>query len=137
MLEARMHTGGCLCGGIRFSIDGELQPLQLCHCIDCRKAQGGAFASVLPVSANAFTLQAGEELLQRFESSPGKERVFCGRCGSPIYSRRISRPGAFRIRAGLMDQPLPVRPAFHQFVANKANWWNIDDDLPQFPGAPS
>lgn len=128
-------TGGCLCGGIRFSVNGELQPLQLCHCSQCRKAQGTAFASALPVKADAFTLDSGSELMRTFESSPGKERVFCGRCGSPIYSRRTSRPGMLRIRAGIIDQPLPVRPAFHQYVADKANWWSIDGDLPQFPEA--
>lgn len=116
---------------------GELQAIQICHCSQCRKAQGSAFASALPVAAEAFTLERGQELLRTFESSPGKERVFCGRCGSPVYSRRASRPGMLRIRAGLMDQPLPVRPAFHQYVADKANRWSIDDDLPKFAEAPA
>ncbi len=132
-----MFTGGCLCGGVRFSITGELQPLQLCHCTQCRKAQGTAFASALPIKADAFTLLSGAELLTYFESSPGKERAFCGRCGSPIYNRRTSVPDALRIRAGLVDQPLPVRPAFHQHVASKANWWTISDDIKQFQAAPS
>jgi len=133
----KMVTGSCLCGGVKFSISGELQPLQLCHCAQCRKAQGTAFATALPIKADAFTLLSGEDLLRHFESSPGKERAFCGRCGSPIYSRRASRPVALRIRAGLIDQPLPVRPAFHQHVASKANWWNIADDIKQFPARPT
>jgi hypothetical protein len=132
-----MFTGGCLCGGVRFSINGELQSLQLCHCVQCRKAQGTAFASALPIKADAFTLLSGDELLRHFESSPGKERVFCGRCGSPVYSRRTSLPGALRVRAGLIDQPLPVRPAFHQHVASKANWWAISDDIKQFLNEPT
>jgi hypothetical protein len=132
-----MITGGCLCGGVRFSIKGELQPIQLCHCSQCRKAQGTPFASNMPVATDAFTLSSGEELLQRFAASPGKERVFCGRCGSPIFSRRVSLPDVLRIRAGLIDQPLAVRPAFHQHVASKANWWTIDDDILQFPNAPT
>ena len=128
-----MFTGSCLCGGVKFSIAGELQPLQLCHCLQCRKASGTAFASVLPIKASAFTLLGGTELLRHFESSPGKERGFCGRCGSPLYSRRTTLPDALRIRAGLIDQPLPVRPGLHQHVASKANWWTIDDDVRQFP----
>jgi hypothetical protein len=132
-----MYTGGCLCGGVRFSVNGDLQPIQLCHCAQCRKAQGAPFASNMPVGMDSFELHSGAELLRHFESSPGKERTFCGRCGSPVYSRRASRPGVLRIRAGLFDQPLPVRPVFHQYVADKANWWSIDDDLPQFPGAPT
>jgi hypothetical protein len=132
-----MFTGSCLCGGVRCSIKGELPPLHLCYCAQCRKAQGTAFASVLPIKADDFTLLGGDELLRHFDSSPGKERTFCGRCGSPIYSRRMALPGALRIRAGLIDQPLPVRIAFHQHVASKANWWTINDDITQFPAGPA
>ena len=128
-----MFTGGCLCGGIKFSIAGELQPLQLCHCLQCRKASGTAFASVVPIKACDFALLSGAELLRHFESSAGKERAFCSRCGSPVYSRRASLPDALRIRAGLIDQPLPVRPGLHQHVAGKANWWTTSDDFRQFP----
>lgn len=132
-----MYTGRCLCGGVRFAVKETLQPIQLCHCAECRKAQGTPFASNIPVSADGFDLQSGAELLKHFESSPGKQRTFCGRCGSPIYSRRASMPGVLRLRAGLFEQPLPVQPSFHAYVADKANWWRIDDDLPRFPGAAS
>ena len=49
------HTGSCLCGGVRFRIEGELGPVQVCHCTQCRKAQGGPFAAVIPVAASAYT----------------------------------------------------------------------------------
>jgi len=131
-----MYTGSCLCGGVHFSISGELGAIQLCHCSQCRKAQGTPFAANTPVQAATFKLRDGADLLRHFESSPGKERAFCGRCGSPIYSRRTSLPNVLRIRTGLLDQALPVKPAWHQFVADKANWWVIpDDDIPRFPGA--
>jgi len=131
-----MFTGSCLCGGIRFAIDGQLGAIQLCHCAQCRKAQGTPFAANTPVAAAAFKLQSGAELMNHFESSPGKQRAFCSRCGSPIYSRRASLPDVLRIRTGLLDQPLPVKPAWHAFVADKANWWTLaDDDIPHFPGA--
>jgi hypothetical protein len=129
------HTGSCLCGGIRFRVDSQLEPIQLCYCIQCQKAQGGAFAAVVPVAAAAFRLLGGEHLLKPYESSPGKERVFCSRCGSPIFSRRASLPSVVRVRAGLFDEPLPVRPARHAYTASKCNWWTIDDDLPQYPHA--
>ena len=130
-----MHSGSCLCGGVRFSVEGALQPIQICHCAQCRKAQGGPFASNMPVKTDAFSLHSGADLLQHFESSPGKERAFCRRCGSPVYSRRTSLPGVLRIRAGLFEQPLPVQPSLHAYVAGKANWWTIHDDLPQFSEA--
>ena len=132
-------TGSCLCGGIRFRIDDgapPLQPIQVCHCTQCRKAQGGPFATNIPVDAAAFTLQDEEGLLRGYESSPGKERLFCSRCGSPVLSRRTALPGLVRVRAGLIDGPLPVRPGWHFHVGSKADWWTIGDDLPRFEEAP-
>jgi hypothetical protein len=128
---SEMYTGSCLCGGVRFAIQGEMEPIQICYCSQCRKAQGTPFASNTPVLTSAFTLERGSELLKHFESSPGKQRAFCGQCGSPVYSRRTSLPDVLRIRAGLLDQPLAVKPAMHFYVASKPNWWEINDDLPQ------
>ena len=128
-----MHTGSCLCGGIRFRIEGALEPIQVCHCSQCRKAQGTPFASNTPVSEAAFHLDSGAAQLTEFDSSPGKKRVFCGRCGSPIYSRRDSLPGVLRIRAGLLDEPVSAEPVAHFYVASKCSWWPIGDDLQQFP----
>ncbi|GGJ82838.1 hypothetical protein GCM10007426_09930 [Alloalcanivorax dieselolei] len=128
-----MYTGQCLCGGVRFRIKGELASVQVCHCAQCRHAQGTPFATNIPVSTSAFLLDAGEALLKGFESTPGKERVFCGHCGSPLFSRRADLPDVVRIRAGLINEPLDVRPAWHFFTASKANWWRIDDDLPNYP----
>lgn len=126
-------TGGrCLCGCIRFEIEGELAPIDICHCEQCRKAQGTPFATNLPVNAGAFRFTQGEEMLCEFESSPGKRRAFCSRCGSPILGRRDDRPQTVRVRAGTLDGPLSTRPIAHFHVASKCNWWSIDDALPRF-----
>jgi len=127
-----MVSGTCLCGGVRFSVEGELAPIQVCHCGQCRRAQGTPFATNLPVAREHFHLEAGEALLVRYESSPGKRRVFCGRCGSPVFSERDTLPGVLRLRAGLLQGPLDTQPAWHFHVGSKCNWWPIDDDLPQY-----
>jgi hypothetical protein len=80
-------------------------------------------------------LLGGAELLTSFESSPGKERVFCNRCGSPIYSKKDTIPGVLRIRAGLINEPLSAKPVAHFYTGSKANWWPINDGLPQFEAA--
>jgi hypothetical protein len=130
-----VYTGSCLCGGIEFRITSELAPIQVCHCRQCRKAQGTPFATNSPVKADAFVLMRGESLLAQFESSPGKKRVFCRNCGSPIYSSRDSVPGVLRIRVGLVDDPVSARPSAHAYVSQKCSWWPISDSLPQFPAA--
>lgn len=128
-----MYTGSCLCGGIQFQVTGELAKIQVCHCQQCCKAQGTPFATNIPVKASNFTVVQGDDLLREFESAtrPGKYRVFCSVCGSPIISRRSSAPEFVRIRAGTLNEEIPSNIAFHAFVRNKANWWPITDDLPQ------
>ena len=126
------YTGSCLCGRVSFRIESQLDPIQICHCTQCRKAQGGPFATNIPVATSAFHLLGGEEFLKAYESSPGKERVFCSHCGSPVYSRRQSLPSVVRVRAGLINEPLETRPAWHIHTGSRCNWWRIDDGLPQF-----
>ncbi len=130
-----MYTGNCLCGGITFQINAELKPIQVCHCRQCRQAQGVPFAANIPVDTSGFELLSGEGLLKEYESSEGKQRVFCSNCGSPIFSKKASLPGVIRIRAGSLNEDLPVRPASHGYFASKCNWWDINDDVPKHPEA--
>lgn len=127
------HTGSCLCGNIQYKITGELAPVQICHCQQCRKAQGSALVTNIPVSTEQFSITQGEDLLVDYESSPGKHRKFCGRCGSPILSCLDSLPGVVRIRAGTLNGMPPLTLSDHAYVGSKANWWPITDDLQQLP----
>ena len=119
---------------MKYEIDGELAGIQLCHCSMCRRAQGGAFATNLPVEAANFRIVAGQDRLKAFESTPGKQRIFCGDCGSPIISRLTADPTKVRVRAGTLADPVAARPAFHFMTASKASWWTITGDLRQYPG---
>lgn len=127
-----MHTGSCLCGGIRFEINQEIGPVQICHCVQCRKAQGSAFVTNTPVQEEYFKFVSGKHMLGSFESSPGKQRCFCKNCGSPIFSKTEKLPGVVRIRVGTIDGDINTKPLAHFYVAHKASWFQITDDLPQF-----
>ena len=133
-----MLQGGCLCGGIRFEVTGRLGPAGYCHCKQCQRASGSAFASNAPVRTAYFRITSGADLVSEYESSPGKFRAFCRRCGSPVYSRRDSEPELRRLRLGTIDGDPGRRPMGHVWVASKAPWHMITDDLPQFPaGVPT
>lgn len=127
-----MYTGQCLCGGVRFEIEGALAPIQICYCKQCQRAQGTALATNIPVALAGFRLRQGQELIRSYESSQGKQRCFCGVCGSPLYSKRDSLPDVLRIRAGLLDGELATQPVAHFHTRSQPNWWTIGDDLPQF-----
>lgn len=130
------HAGGCLCGAVRYEVAGELAPIQLCHCGQCRKAQGSAFGANIPVAAAAFSLLKGADLLREFRASPSKRRVFCAACGSPLFSQRDDTAETLRLRAGTLDDGSGLRLAFHTQTGSKAPWWPIADDLPTWPEAP-
>jgi hypothetical protein len=143
MAEVR---GSCLCGGVKFEIDGPLlRPLH-CHCSRCRKQHGAAFRSRVRVRAADFKWIEGEDLVSYYESSPGFRRGFCRVCGSPVVNRPgpAYKPAAANpaiaselgIPLGILDDDPGIRPQCHVFVASKAPWFEITDDLPQFPDYP-
>jgi len=133
-----MIKGSCLCRSVRYEVSAALGMVSMCHCESCRKASGTAFATNAPVATADFRLVAGEELLSSYESSAGKHRVFCSRCGSPIMSRRDDDPQVVRLRLGTIDGDPDVRPAVHGWTGDKAAWERLPHDgLPRFAtGAP-
>jgi len=127
-----MLKGSCLCGSITFELSGSLGKIAMCHCSQCRKAQGTPFATNSPVESKEFTIKSGEALIKEFESSPGKKRAFCSNCGSPVYSRRDDLPEKIRLRLGTLDSPIDDKPAYHIYAGSKAEWWEINDDCHQY-----
>jgi hypothetical protein len=126
------RVGRCLCGGVEIEITGKLGPLVYCHCSQCRRASGSAFAANCDVRRKYWVWRAGEELVREYASAPGKVRAFCSRCGSPIYSREDETPEVLRVRLGLLDGDPGRRSLCHFWVGSKAPWYEIRDDLPRF-----
>src|ERR1700756_1799798 len=99
-----MLTGSCLCGSVAYEVDAPAGPIVHCHCTTCRKTHGAAFSTVMPVPRAAFRWLRGQELLSSFESSPGKLRRFCTRCGSHIVADRPN-PLKVPLRLGGLATP--------------------------------
>lgn len=132
-----MLNGSCLCGGVRYEVEGPFELMAHCHCVQCRKASGADFATNATLSAENFKLVKGEELLAKYESSPGNQRIFCQRCGSPIMKRVDDTPDKIRLRLGSLEGDPGIRPALHVFTSERPSWSEIRDDLPQFEKAPA
>lgn len=128
-----MLRGACLCGTVRYEIRGAPWTMYYCHCGTCRKATGSSFATNLIVAADDFVVVAGADALTAYESSPQKHRYFCRACGSPIYSRGEATKAIVSVRAGTVEGDPGLRPSVHAYVASKAPWLDICDDLPQKP----
>ena len=125
--------GGCLCGSVRFAytgpLGGELGAVTVCHCAQCRKAQGYGCA-VAPASASGFSVKCGRDAIGEHQSSPGKWRAFCKACGSPLYSRRDEKPDDLRLRLGALDAtPADLKVDAHIFAQGAPSWSFADDAL--------
>lgn len=130
-----MIRGSCLCGTVRWEVDGPLRHFGHCHCSIYRKAHAAPFASYLSAKLEDYRLVAGAEAVRQYESSPGFTREFCATCGS-VTPMMVDGWRAV-IPAGCLDDDPEVRPALHIFAAAKAPWHRITDDLPQHDGYPA
>lgn len=118
-------TGGCLCGAVRFA-GGTAQPdFRACHCSQCRRWSGFYWAGF---DTSDLRITAGEAL-RWYRSSEQAERGFCAICGSSLFWRRIG--GGIDVAPGALDAPSGLRLAGHIFVADKGDYYQIADGLPQ------
>ena len=128
-----MHQGSCLCGKVRYMYSGEIDEVSMCHCHQCQKAHGSTFVAVAPIRSADLHITQGGEYLKEYRATPNKARVFCGECGSPLYSARDDLPEAKRLRLGTLDTPIAPGELYHAWVSSKAEWFVLDDKLPRFP----
>lgn len=128
-----MHTGSCLCGAVSFTVEGDLPGPDGCHCIQRRKQSGHYFVST-DVPRSALTIQ-GQENVRWFQSSKKARRDFCGVCGSSLFWDPIGRDWT-GIAMGAFDTPTNTRLAVHVHTAEKGDYYDIADDVPQFSTVP-
>ena len=123
-----MHKGSCLCKKITFEVRGELPAPSACHCSICRK-HTGHYEAGTDVNRTDITIH-GSENITWFHSSEKVRRGFCSTCGSPLFFDPIQHDW-IGINMGSFDGPTNTKLAKHIFVANKGDYYDIADGLPQ------
>lgn len=127
-----MYVGKCLCGKVNLKVNGEISDIIHCHCSLCRKNSGTAYATNGFVNTADFEITSGSDCLTTFSFKPGRNRHFCSQCGSPVYSSNAQDPTRLRLRLGILDSDIVERPISHNFVSSKANWEDLDEELPRY-----
>ena len=127
-----MLRGSCLCGDVRYEIEGAIDYASHCHCSQCRKGHGAAFATYGVVPAAKFRYGKGSESVASFNATPAATRTFCRRCGSNLEWRGASRPDLVGFALGTLDDDPHLKPRWHIYVGSRAPWFEITDDLRQF-----
>jgi ADP-ribosyl-[dinitrogen reductase] hydrolase len=121
--------GSCLCGAVRYEIDRLASPIGFCHCLTCQKAHAAASAPTARVRREHFRWLLGRESVAGYESSPGKIRHFCKRCGSHIVSEK-SGLDEFILRVATLDSDPGMRPVVHIWTSHDVPWLE-EVDLPK------
>lgn len=125
-------TGGCLCGAVRYEVQGRLRDVIDCHCSMCQRLHGGHGPHSKARKANIrITHDAG---LAWYQTSSIARRGFCRICGSGLFWEPFELD-ATGILAGTLDGPTGLKTMGHIFVAEKPDFYQITDDLPQFEGS--
>ena len=125
-----MRQGGCLCGVVRYQVEGEPISNGICHCRTCRKAASAPVSPFAVFPAEALTFTQGRPV--EFRSSPYVTRSFCGHCGSPLTYRTDEVSGRIDVMTCSLDDPEALPPSFHVWVGHKLAWEHVADGLPAY-----
>ena len=132
MGEGEITGGRCLCGAVRYEFEGAPNWAGHCSCESCRRAASAPITSYFGVSNERWRWTGAEPSI--YASSPGVERLFCGRCGSPLAYRNERRAHETDFHAMTLERPEAFRPEFHVFTAEAVDWLPVADGLPRWPG---
>ena len=126
-----MLRGHCECGRVAFEVDGEIVDFSHCHCSQCRRLHGAAYATFAGVNRDEFRYVNGADIISTYTSSPRNERVFCSVCGSTILCDPQDEPEYLYLSMSTLDGDPARPPAYHAYVGSKAPWHEVTDDAPQ------
>ena len=119
-----VHFGSCLCGAVRFEVEGDFQQFYLCHCGHCRKDTGSVHAANLFASRATLRWVTGKDQVTCFTlPSTRHSKCFCSTCGSALPS--VQAENAFLVvPAGSLDSDITLKPDAHIFGSSRAHWDN-------------
>ena len=121
-------TGGCLCGAVRYEVDGALRDVILCHCAMCRRTHGhiGAYTATAK-QALRITQSRG---LRWYASSAIARRGFCGECGGSLFWEPSAKDYV-AIAAGTLDAPTGLKTAVQIHVESAGDYYAVDERIPE------
>lgn len=131
-----MIKGSCLCGGIKFEIDGEVTMSRYCHCENCRKFSGTAQAAWGLAQSAQFVQTKGDATVSKFDAGSGSLRSFCANCGAPLWFEPKTMPAFMGIALGAIDEGDVSAPQAHLWVQSSPAWEIIEGDLPRHQTTP-
>jgi len=130
-----MIKGSCLCGAIVFEVELIPEKIYNCHCSQCRKSHGAAFATQAFAKGDTLKFIKGETLLKEY-SGHGGVRSFCAVCGSRLMNYAPDKNLYLSVALSSVDCDYVGKPVAHANVESKASWHTPSEGIPLYPGMP-
>jgi hypothetical protein len=129
--------GRCRCGGVSYASTAEPVFVGICHCTNCQKSTGSAYATVLAVPTDSLTISG---TTQRFDdmadSGKGVHRDFCPKCGSTVTQTADVMAGLTMVPVGTLDDAAAFKPAMQIYCDSAMPWAPLAGDIARFPKMP-
>jgi hypothetical protein len=126
MTTNETHSGGCLCGDVRYEVSGPSISKAICYCESCTRAAGAPAIAWAGFDKSKFRLLHGR--IEIYESSPGVRRGFCRRCGTTLTYQEDD----VYIATRTLDDPNAYPPDKHVLYGERVSWFNVEDELPHY-----
>jgi len=133
--EGDSLEGGCLCGALRYHLDGPVEFVSQCCCTDCQKATGTGHTTIIGIHNSQLRLNGKPATYTNAGDTGGTvTRHFCGTCGGRIFTSG-TLPGEYiMVQAGSLDDPSAVTPESVIYMKDAVSWDFFDPALPKFDG---
>lgn len=131
-MSAERVKGSCFCGEIEFVIELPTKFCGHCHCSMCRRPHGANFVTWVGVSPEQFSIAAGQEIITTYQSSEHGMRSFCRICGSQMFCQ--THVDVIDIALAALHGKIDRDPEVHWYYDSRAEWTEVNDDLPKLGG---
>jgi hypothetical protein len=133
-MSEKTVSGACLCGAVRFEVEGPLDRVAHCHCSICQRAHGAAYVTWAAVPRERVRITRGADALAHFASSEIGTRSFCRTCGSSMFCELTTHPADIDVALACLRGDHGAKPRAHLFFDDRAPWTEVADGLPQLGG---
>ena len=116
-----LSFGSCLCGSVKYQLEGEFESFYLCHCRYCQKDTGSAHAANLFTTKSKFSWLRGKDLVKTYQLTNSRHvKSFCQNCGSAVPTVQ-KEDQLLVVPAGSLDGPVDIKPNGHLFISSARN----------------